>query len=659
MELFRLLGTIAIENEEANAAMDETTSKASKVKDKLASGIGTAAKWGGALVGGAAMASTALVGFASSSASAADTVDKMSAKIGLSKQGYQEWAYVMGQNGMNIDSLQMGMKTLITQMDGVASGTASSIAAFDSLGLSVYDANGNMKDQETMMKEVMYALADMENGTEKARLANELFGRSGSEMMPMLNQGAQGMKDLTDRAHELGLIMSDESVNAGVALGDIMDDVKQSVGMLATKLGTSLFPILQTVCEQIIANMPMIQSLFDSLAPVVSGLLEGLLPPLLQLVKSVLPTVFSLIKQLIPPIVQVAEAVMPVIVKLFEALLPPLVQIVQTLLPAITSLIIALLPIFQLLIDILMPIIELFTSLIMPIVELIASAITPLIGIFTTLIQAVLTPLQPILDTLCNTLGGILTPIVQALSPVFQAVAVALSPLMDLFSVLIETLLKPIIPLLEVVAEVVGTVLGGAFKALQPVIESIMDIFGGLINFITGVFTGNWEMAWDGIVNIFKGIFNLIPSAIEGIINGAIGLINGIIGGINKVTSWVGIPAIPDIPTVSLPKLEEGGILEKGQVGLLEGNGAEAVVPLENNKKWIASIANEMQTQGIGGDAQSMNALLDIMKNILAAIQDLNMQEIVQVVPDEQGIFEIVKKQSIKNAALGKPGIVV
>ena len=595
MELFKLFGTIAVDNSEANEALDDTTEKASTVKDKLSAGIETCAKWGTAIVGGASVASGAMVNFASSSASAADEIDKMSAKIGISKQGYQEWAYVMGQNGADINSLQMGMKTLITQMDGAAAGTESSVEMFDALGVSIYDANGQMKDQETMMREVLYALADMENGTEKAKLANDLFGRSGSELMPMLNQGSQGMKELTDRAHELGLIMSDDTVTAGVALGDIMDDVKQSVGMLGTKLGTSLFPILQKICEIIIANLPMIQGLFDKLAPVVTVLLEGLLPPLMELASTILPVLIELIAEFLPPLVEIVSAILPVIVALFEALMP----------------------LFQLTIDLLSPIIDLFTTLIVPIIELIASAITPLIDVISTLIQAILTPLQPILEVLCNTIGSVLTPIIQTLSPIIQTVSSVLQPLMDLFSVFISTLLTPIIPLIETLASILTTVLGAAFTALQPIIESVMGLFSGLIDFITGVFSGNWEQAWNGIVDVFKGIFNLIPTAIESILNGAIGLINGIIGGINDVTGWVGVPAIPYIPTLSLPKLEKGGVLEEGQVGLLEGNGAEAVVPLDRNSAWISRVAADMRAHGIGGaDNEIMNKIFDKLNEV-------------------------------------------
>ena len=119
----------------------------------------------------------------------------------------------------------------------------------------------------------------------------------------------------------------------------------------------------------------------------------------------------------------------------------------------------------------------------------------------------------------------------------------------------------------------------------MPIIEGIMDVLGGIIDFITGVFEGNWEKAWGGIVDIFKGIINLIPTIIEAVINGAIAIINGIIWGINALTGLIGIPEIPSIPEVHLPRFKVGldyvpeddfpALLHKGEM-VLTAEEAEA-----------------------------------------------------------------------------------
>ena len=109
MDLFQLVGTIAINNSEANSQIEQTSGKAETFSSKLTSGIGTVAKWGTAIVGGATVAGTALVGFATKSASTADHIDKMSQKIGISRQAYQELDFICSQSGTSVDGLQAGM----------------------------------------------------------------------------------------------------------------------------------------------------------------------------------------------------------------------------------------------------------------------------------------------------------------------------------------------------------------------------------------------------------------------------------------------------------------------------------------------------------------------------------------------------------------------
>lgn len=77
-----------------------------------------------------------------------------------------------------------------------------------------------------------------------------------------------------------------------------------------------------------------------------------------------------------------------------------------------------------------------------------------------------------------------------------------------------------------------GTIIGGLF-------DNLMGIFGGLIDFVTGVFSGNWSQAWNGIVSIFKGIFNMIPLAVETVVNSVTTAVNALVSGINTVTGAV------------------------------------------------------------------------------------------------------------------------
>ena len=129
----------------------------------------------------------------------------------------------------------------------------------------------------------------------------------------------------------------------------------------------------------------------------------------------------------------------------------------------------------------------------------------------------------------------------------------------------------------------------GAKNFFSGVWEGIKGIFGNVKGWFSNVFQG----AADAISAIFNGIVGVIKAPINFLINA----LNTVIDGINKIKipSWVPKIGGYGINIPRIPNLAQGGVLKKGQLGLLEGDGAEAVVPLENNKKWIAATAKELK----------------------------------------------------------------
>lgn len=199
-------------------------------------------------------------------------------------------------------------------------------------------------------------------------------------------------------------------------------------------------------------------------------------------------------------------------------------------------------------------------------------------------------------------------------------------------------------PALQAIGDFISNILAPAFKwvfekVIVPTVKTAFNgiknlwtgtlkpILEGILDFITGVFTGSWSKAWDGVKNIFFGIANGIITGIETTINGAIGAINALIEAINElavveaIAGALGSKGIPTISKVKLPRLEEGGILEKGQIGLLEGNGAEAVVPLHQNKAWISAVAQDMDAAVGASGTQVVAILTDILEVMVEIAQ--------------------------------------
>ncbi|MEY8001210.1 transglycosylase SLT domain-containing protein [Clostridium sp. Mt-5] len=148
-----------------------------------------------------------------------------------------------------------------------------------------------------------------------------------------------------------------------------------------------------------------------------------------------------------------------------------------------------------------------------------------------------------------------------------------------------------------------GKVLNDFLDTIKIVWNTIKGVFGGIIDFVAGVFTGNWSRAWKGITEIFGSIFGGIVDIAKKPINGVIALIDAAIKAINKIhvdiPDW--IPDIGgksfgvDIPTI--PYLAQGGIIDKPTLSMVGDAGKEAVVPLENNTGGLKMMAQMLSQE--------------------------------------------------------------
>lgn len=632
MDLFKLVGTIAINNSEANNQIEGTTEKASKFSSKLSSGIGTVTKWGTAIVGGAAVAGTALIGFATKSASTADNVDKMSQKIGISRQAYQELDFICSQSGTSVDTLQAGMKSLTSAMDGAKSGTKANVEQFERLGVAVTNSDGTFRSQEDVMWDTLSALQGMEDQTEKARLATELFGRSGTELMPLLNGASGSIDDMKKQAHDLGLVLDDELIDNGVNLTDSFDQTKRAFQSIGTQLGASLMPTVEQASDYIQKALPSIQSLIQRLSPIITKLLDGLLPPLMDLAELIFPIIMDLIEELIPPVTEIVQSILPIIVQLVQMLLPPIMQIVQAVLPILVQLITALIPLLQPIIELLQPLIDLLMVLLEPLIELLNLILPPLIQIITVVVQVVTAILKPIIEWLADFLGNVLSGVITAITDLigwcadgfknaWEGIQVVWSVVVDFF----QGIWDGICNIFSIVSDWFSNIFENAWNGIQNVWNAVVNFFQGIWDGICNVFSGigDWfsnifsgvvnsiKNIWNGLTEFFKGlwegIWNVVKVPINWIIDGINMLWSGIYSAVSGIVNSIGgiagalgslfgqdwsfsMPAEPPL----IPKLAKGGVLPKGQTGYLEGDGAEAVVPLEQNTEWTQNVARQI-----------------------------------------------------------------
>lgn len=193
-------------------------------------------------------------------------------------------------------------------------------------------------------------------------------------------------------------------------------------------------------------------------------------------------------------------------------------------------------------------------------------------------------------------------------------------------------------PALQAIGDFIQNILAPAFKfvfdmVITPVVDSafkaikqlwtgtLKPVFQGILDFITGVFALNFQKAFSGLVTAVKGIWQGLKTVVKAPLNAVIEVINTFIRGVNKlkIPDWVPGVGGKGINISQIPYLYQGGVLERGQVGILEGSGAEAVVPLERNRKWIRAVADDMgdvMGKGDGGSDELLRAFVQFVANL-------------------------------------------
>ncbi|WP_219350322.1 hypothetical protein, partial [Campylobacter sp. 1] len=185
----------------------------------------------------------------------------------------------------------------------------------------------------------------------------------------------------------------------------------------------------------------------------------------------------------------------------------------------------------------------------------------------------------------------------QVLDFVAKLVVSALEIYNKFISPIANYLIKTLGPVFTKIFGVVMTVVGKTVGAIADTAKGIFKALGGVIDFVTGVFTGNWRKAWNGVKDIFGGVFSSLYSLVKTPMNWIIDMINTVIGGLNnisiKIPKWspIGAGETFGINIAKIPRLAKGGITNGPTMAMIGDNpgGQEVVSPLSDLKDMIGS----------------------------------------------------------------------
>lgn len=559
------------QTEETGDQMQETEKKSGKLGEKLKSGLATGAKAAAAgLAAVTAAAAATVAGIAKTASATAETgdhIDKMSQKLGMSAEKYQEWDAIMQHSGSDVDKMGVSMKKLA---EAVEKPTEKTAAAFEKLGISAEDAA--KMSQEELFAKTIEALQGMESGTERAVIANDLLGKSAQDLGALLNTSAEDTEAMRKKVHELGGVMSNDAVKAAARYQDSLQDMKTAVGGIVNSIGTAFMPSISDMMDGFAA---LVTGNEEGIAQMEQGLdefvknLENTVENIAAAADKFLPTIINAIAKNLP---KIAESALKILKTLADALLDNLPQIVSTAA-------------------------QIILSLAKGLAESLPTLVPQVVGIIKEIVN-ILTDKKN-LDALIDAAIAILTELSKALvDNLPELVEAALTLITKLCEYLFdpENIDKLLTAGFEIVVNLANALVGALGKigeAVGEIVKKIVDALG------LGEY---WEAGMDVIDKFMGGVvekWNQWKKWWEGFGEAVYDYLHGT-GGDE--------PLIDESKVWNDPRYSaKGGVFTVPTRAIIGENGAEVVLPLENNTGWMDILAAKLAA--IGGSGMNIGTI--------------------------------------------------
>jgi hypothetical protein len=220
----------------------------------------------------AAGAAAGLALMVRNSINVADEISKAAQKVGIGTEELSRLRYAAELSGLSFQQLQTGVGRLNRNMVETARGTGAARTAFAQLGISVKDTDGRLRTSTEIMGDVADKFASMEDGAEKSALAMEIFGKSGADLIPMLNGGREALEKLTGEADRFGIVIDAETGRKAEAFNDNLTRLQGVFGALATQIAAELLPALVDLTDWAVRNGSAVRGMASEFSKAVQGM---------------------------------------------------------------------------------------------------------------------------------------------------------------------------------------------------------------------------------------------------------------------------------------------------------------------------------------------------------------------------------------------------
>lgn len=540
-------------------------------------------------------------------AKAADDLADLSMVTNIGVEDLQAYAYVGDILGTDLETITGAQTKLTRSIAEAHAGNKDAIQSFQELGVSIYDAEGNLRTADDVFWDVLDALGKIEDPVLRDALAMQLMGKSAQDLNPLIKAGSEEIQKYMDKAKELGLVMSEDQVAALANLNDSWSTLKFQFGAVGNVIAATLAPALQDLIDNVSAKLPEVtQNLTDMVnafleldpstqAFILSaiGLLAALGPIILVLgkVAAGISAVIGWVGGIIAAFSTAGGATVTL-----GGILTAVFGSVGGVVVAVIAIIAGLILIFKHLWDTN----EEFRAGVIAIWEAIKAAVIPII--------------QAIWDFLVLVFNEISTFIFENMGTIQEIFTTAWLIIQELFRIALQAIVdtvKPIIELLKNLWKNWGDTIIGFFRltwdVIKNIVETALGVISGILKVGLGILTLDWDKSWEGIKQIFGSLWDGMVGIVENSWKAITGIVDGIVNKVKDAINWVkeliglnssasgsmanskGTGALQSGIKAGIPKLADGGILTAPTLAIAGEAGPEAVIPLSKLETMIGS----------------------------------------------------------------------
>lgn len=480
---------------------------------------------------------------ATSSGALADDLNTLASQTGLSTQQLQEFQFASDVIDVSIETLSGALKKTTSSMVSAQSGTGKTADAFKKLGVSVTNADGSLRNNNDVFNEAIRALGNVANETERDALAMQLFGKSATELNPLIEGGIDTLEELTMEVNDLGLVLSQDALDGANAFNDQLDilkaTAKATINVIGTEIASKLTPslrMLRNISETYIQEMvdAVKNGTLEDVAKTFSGILGDIiskitkgLPKVAKLGTQIVTTFVDAIKKNATEIGKAGGELITTLAEGFWEILPSLLETAVLLVTSFIQTIGEKLP------DLIPIIIDGILKSVDAIVDNIDIIIDAGLQLFTGLAQGLEKAIPTLLAKIPVVIQKVGTALIENLPKIIEAVGQIIVSVANTIGQSVDQLVPPLIEciltLIDVIIENLPLIIETMFKVSSAISDALIDNIDLIID--AGI---------QLIVGLAKGLIQAIPKLVEKLPEIINAIVNGLMNLIGKIAD-VGI----------------------------------------------------------------------------------------------------------------------